>query len=91
MAKNEKLVRLRNTTTGAVVQTKERTAANLNGFEPFDAASNDGPYAGLKVADLKAEITRRNEGREDADLLSLDGKKPDLIAVLATDDAAASE
>lgn len=53
-----------------------------------DAASSDEEtgYAALKVDELKAEIGRRNEGREEADLIPSDGKKADLIAALEADD-----
>jgi hypothetical protein len=43
-------------------------------------------YDGMKVADLQAEIDKRNEGREEADLIPSDGKKADLIAALSADD-----
>jgi hypothetical protein len=42
------------------------------------------------VADLKAEVERRNEGRDEADLIAPEGtKKADLIAALEADDAKA--
>lgn len=44
-------------------------------------------YNAMKVADLKAEIDRRNVGRSEADLLSTEGKKDDLIAALGADDS----
>ena len=44
-------------------------------------------YSAQKVDELKAEIDRRNEGREEADLISSDGKKADLIAALEADDS----
>ncbi|MFI5833208.1 SAP domain-containing protein [Micromonospora sp. NPDC051300] len=47
-----------------------------------------GGYDGLKVDDLKAEIERRNTGRDTADLLSTEGRKADLVAVLVADDTA---
>lgn len=43
-------------------------------------------FAGMKVDELKAAITARNEGREEADLISLAGVKADLIAALEADD-----
>lgn len=46
----------------------------------------DTAYAGQKVAELKAEIERRNEGRDEADLIPSDGKKADLVAALEADD-----
>ena len=57
-----------------------------------DAGDESGAsqYGDMKVADIKAEIEKRNEGRDDADLLSTDGKKDDLVAVLEADDAASA-
>lgn len=58
-----------------------------------DTDSSDGGdtgYAGMKVADLKAEIDKRNEGRDEGDLIEPDepGNKPELVAALEADDAA---
>jgi hypothetical protein len=44
-------------------------------------------YEAMTVDELKAEINRRNEGREEADQLSTAGKKADLIATLEADDS----
>lgn len=38
------------------------------------------------VADLKAEIARRNEGRDEGDQIPAVGNKPELIAALTADD-----
>ena len=38
------------------------------------------------IAELKEEIARRNEGRDEADQISASGNKPDLIAAIAADD-----
>jgi len=43
-------------------------------------------YASMSNDDLRAEIARRNEGRDEADQLSLEGRKADLIATLEADD-----
>lgn len=40
----------------------------------------------LTIPELKAEIARRNEGRDEADQIPASGNKPDLIAALAADD-----
>ncbi len=48
----------------------------------------DSPYKGLKVADLKALIAQRNEGREPDSRLSTDGKLAELRAALEADDKA---
>lgn len=45
-------------------------------------------YDGLKVDELKAEIASRNEGRDEGDLISDDGRKADLVAALELDDEA---
>lgn len=55
------------------------------------ATDSTSPYKSLNVADLKAEIESRNEGREEADMLSLEGKKADLVATLDADDAASGD
>jgi hypothetical protein len=46
-------------------------------------------YESMKVAELKAEIDKRNDGREDDALLPVEGKKDDLVAVLEADDESA--
>lgn len=51
------------------------------------AADESTGYEALKVDELKSEIDRRNEGREEADLIPSDGKKADLIAALEADDS----
>lgn len=52
------------------------------------AANDDAPadYQGMKVADLRALIAERNEGRDEDDLIPDDGNKADLIAALEADD-----
>lgn len=61
-------------------------------IEQFDAEDGQTPaqdYYSMNVADLKAEIERRNEEIEaDDEKLSLDGKKADLIKTLEADDEA---
>lgn len=46
-------------------------------------------YAGVNVADLKAEIAKRNEGREDDKKIvpAEPGNRPELVASLVADDA----
>ncbi len=51
-------------------------------------SDDDKGYGGLKVDELKAEIEKRNEDRDDDAKLSAEGKKADLVAVLEADDAA---
>lgn len=52
-------------------------------------ASDEGPYKGVTVADLKAEIDKRNEGRpDDAKLVPAEpGNRPQIVAALLADDA----
>jgi hypothetical protein len=73
---------------GAIVDVSEEKATRLlrQGFHALGAPSSSSPYSSMKVDELKAEIESRNEGRDYADLLSLDGKKADLVAALDADD-----
>lgn len=58
---------------------------NLEGSAP--AEDDESPYSGLKVADLKAEVEKRNTDREDDAKVSPESdKKADLIAALVADD-----
>lgn len=43
-------------------------------------------YDGQTVADLKAEIAKRNESRDGDAAIPVSGTKPDLIAALVADD-----
>lgn len=43
-------------------------------------------HAALKVSELREEIERRNEGREEVDWIPSDGNKADLVAALEADD-----
>lgn len=57
--------------------------------EDKGTGGGDGVYADLKAPALKAEIERRNDGREDDAKITPAGKKNvDLIAALEADDAA---
>jgi hypothetical protein len=69
---------------GVTVQVPDEMVDALvgQGFE-----SQDSGYESLKVADLRAEIEKRNEGRDESDLLPVDGKKADLVAALEDDDS----
>ena len=82
--------RFRNKNTGVTVSVADEkdhrfTAAE---WEPANAAPKAKEPT---VAELRAEIDRRNEGRDEADQLSTDGKKADLIATLEADDAAGGD
>ena len=89
--------RFENLTTGAVFSvddSKDHRYAG-DGYRHLgdtpDAPDTGGPvpYADQKNDDLRDEITRRNEGRDDDALLSLEGNKADLVATLEADDASA--
>lgn len=59
--------------------------------EPAPAADPDpepapDPYAAMTVAELKAEIASRNEGRDPVNYLPAAGTKTDLIVTLTGDD-----
>ncbi len=89
------MARLRNINSGAVVSCSDETAARMGSeWVPFDGATktdSGNEYAGQKVAELKAEIESRNEGREEDALISLEGNKAALIAALEADDASSVE
>lgn len=52
---------------------------------PRPAADAPEGYDAMTVADLKAEIEARNEGRDEADRIGVTGKKADLVAALEAD------
>lgn len=74
---------------GAAVSVSAKKAERLladSSWSRADAAPEPEGYAAMKVADLKAEIERRNDGRDEDALLPVDGKKAELVAVLEADD-----
>jgi hypothetical protein len=73
--------------SGARVDVRDDKVMDSS-WEPEGGPTDEGSYSSLKVADLKAEIETRNEGREEDAVLSTEGKKADLIAALEADDAA---
>ncbi|MEU5668955.1 SAP domain-containing protein [Micromonospora sp. NPDC047753] len=75
-------------TSGARVSVRDDKVMDSSwvpdtGSESSPAAEG---YEAMKVADLKAEIERRNADRDEADRVSSEGRKPDLIAALQADD-----
>jgi len=86
------MVRLRNVITGVYVNVREDKVALLGSSwtSKEDAPKAEG-YAAMKVDDLKAEIESRNEARDEDDLLSMEGRKADLVAILEADDSSKSE
>lgn len=61
-------------------------AVNENGDPLPPVVASALTYEDRKVDDLKAEIARRNQGRDEADQIPASGNKPDLIAALTADD-----
>jgi hypothetical protein len=84
-----------NSETGVVVSVADTKDARFtpplwkahDGTDPGAGAEG---YEAMKVADLKAEIERRNADRDEADRVPVDGKKADLVAALQADDATKS-
>ena len=71
---------------GAVMEVLDEEAVDRNG-RPLPPVVKSAP--GLEdrtIAELKEEIARRNEGRDEADQISASGNKSDLIAAIAADD-----
>jgi hypothetical protein len=56
--------------------------------ESAPADAEEGVYKGVKVADLKADLAKRNEGREgDAVITPAEpGNRPEIVAALLADD-----
>lgn len=82
------MIRYKDINSGAIVNVRDDKVMDSQ-WEPYDGSADEpvGAYAGLKVDELKAEIERRNESREDDAKISAEGKKADLIAALESDDA----
>jgi len=77
--------------TGIVVSVADHKDGRFTA--PWRAYDGSGAvdYSSMKVAELRAEIERRNAGRDEADLLPVEGRKADLVAALEADDAAQTE
>lgn len=73
-----------------VFEVLDEDAADVNGepLPPKIADSKPQPegYEAATVAEIKAEIDRRNADRKADDQISTQGNKPDLIAALVADD-----
>ncbi len=76
-----------------LAERDETIAALTAELKRLTASSPDGPvaaadyYSALDIDALKAEIDRRNEGRDDADRIGKRGSVETLIAALEADDA----
>jgi hypothetical protein len=77
--------------SGARVQVRDDKVMDSSWRRTDGDATETEGYEAMTVPKLKAEIERRNEGREGDALLSVEGRKPDLIAVLQADDAARTD
>ncbi len=69
----------------AIARTEEEQDVDA---EQTPEQTDPSAYEAMTVAELKAEIAFRNEGRTDAGRLSTDGVKADLVAALVADDEA---
>lgn len=63
--------------------------AITKGWRPTDQPEGHGDhgYSSETVPDLKAEIDRRNQDRDESEQLAKSGTKPDLVGALLADDA----
>lgn len=77
-------------TSGESIEELEQRLARMKEEQGAGEADDDEglepPYDQYRNDDLRSEIVRRNEGRDEADQLSLDGRKEDLVATLEADD-----
>lgn len=87
------MARLKNQATGIVINVADEKAARYENDPTWELEDAGAPAKPKEptVDELKAEIDRRNEGREEDAKLSKDGKKADLVATLAADDAAQAQ
>ena len=92
--------RLRSKRTGVVVNVSEETAALLaHRFEAVDEPDEEAEgYQAMKVADLRAELERRNADRDEDAQITVEGTGKngavlgkDIVAALEADDAASSD
>lgn len=72
--------------TGVVANADGETEEAVPG-DPVPADDDaHADYRGMKVADIRALIADRNDGRDEADLIPDDGTKAALVAALEADD-----
>lgn len=69
-----------------LMSNESGTAADGDDEDDEDDEPLEAPYDQYTNAQLRAEIDRRNETREDEDKLSLSGTKPELVERLTEDD-----
>lgn len=84
------MARFQNIKTHVIVSVADEKAHRFDSpdWSPLGApAASASGYGGQKVAELRAEIDRRNEDRDEDAKLSTEGNKAALIATLEADDA----
>jgi hypothetical protein len=71
------------------VKLIEKVAKSEDSSDDGKTGDDEGAYKGVNVADLKAEIEKRNEGRaDDAKVAAAEpGNRPQIVAALLADDA----
>lgn len=94
------MMRYRNVNSGALVSVRDDKVLGSE-WETYDgesSSSEDSGYAGMKVADLKAELERRNADRDEESQIEVEGTGKngavlgkDIAAALEADDAASSD
>lgn len=72
--------------SNAAAYVEENPAPSTNPDQDSEPEAGPADYAAMTVLDLRAEIKRRNQDRDEDDLIPDEGKKVDLIAALETDD-----
>jgi len=83
--------RFQNEATKVVVSVADSKDSRFGeGWRPYtgepDAERTEGEYGTYKVADLRAEIASRNEGRGPFSMIPTEGKKAELVEFLTADD-----
>jgi hypothetical protein len=78
-------------TVGVEVPDGDTRATAALGSVPSGGEETDQSYEDMTVAELKAEIDRRNSDPDREEALSKSGNKDDLIATLEEDDDSADE
>lgn len=92
-------MRYRNVNSGALVSVRDDKVMDSS-WESLDGepAAEASRYEGMKVADLKAELERRNADRDEDGQILVEGSGKngavvgkDIIAALEADDAASTD
>lgn len=73
-------------TAGLTKEEHEAKVETMAAEQEVETEEEDSDYESWTNDELRSEIVTRNESHGDADQLSLEGKKADLIATLREDD-----